>query len=190
MQTETSTPDGREPDATGAIPTADAVDRVIAFTDLVRSTELLAACGDRRWLQIINEHDRRLGVAAQLWRGRIVKFQGDGSMATFIDARDAVDWAFEVVDEIAPELGLECRAGVHAGPVLLQRGDCFGLTVHVASRLADRARPNEVLVSATTFPASAPAQSTLGVREVELRGLPGAMSAMSCTSRKAASLVG
>ena len=37
--------------------------------------------------------------------------------------------------------------GINAGNVVFREGDYFGRTVNVASRIADYARPGEVLVS-------------------------------------------
>jgi adenylate cyclase len=37
--------------------------------------------------------------------------------------------------------------GVNAGPVIFRDGDYFGRTVNVAARIADYARPGEVLVT-------------------------------------------
>ena len=39
------------------------------------------------------------------------------------------------------------HVGLHAGPVLFQEGDYFGQTVNLTSRIADYARPGEVLVT-------------------------------------------
>jgi adenylate cyclase len=39
------------------------------------------------------------------------------------------------------------RIGIDAGAVIVQEGDYFGKTVNVAARIADYARPHEVLVS-------------------------------------------
>jgi adenylate cyclase len=39
------------------------------------------------------------------------------------------------------------RVGIHAGPVVFQEGDYYGRTVNIASRIADYARPGEVVVS-------------------------------------------
>ena len=39
------------------------------------------------------------------------------------------------------------HVGVHAGPVLFQEGDYFGRTLNIASRIADVARRDQVLVS-------------------------------------------
>ena len=42
---------------------------------------------------------------------------------------------------------MQARIGINAGTVILQEGDYFGRTVNVAARIADYARPHEVLVS-------------------------------------------
>ena len=39
------------------------------------------------------------------------------------------------------------HVGLHAGPVIFQEGDYYGATVNIASRIAEYARPGEVLVS-------------------------------------------
>jgi adenylate cyclase len=46
------------------------------------------------------------------------------------------------------------HVGIHAGSVVFQGGDYFGRTVNVASRIADYARPGEVLVSQEVVDAS------------------------------------
>ena len=42
---------------------------------------------------------------------------------------------------------MAARIGINAGAVFVQEGDYFGRTVNVAARIADYARPHEVLVS-------------------------------------------
>jgi adenylate cyclase len=52
-----------------------------------------------------------------------------------------------MADEV-PRAGLPpAHVGLHAGPVVFQDGDYYGSTVNLASRIADYARPGEVLVS-------------------------------------------
>jgi hypothetical protein len=68
------------------------------------------------------------------------------------------------------------KAEMHAGPVIFQEGDYYGQTVNIASRIADHARPGEVLVSQAVVEESSGAD--LAFREigpVELKGVTGAM---------------
>jgi adenylate cyclase len=61
--------------------------------------------------------------------------------------------ALEMVDRVRT-LGLPpAHVGLHAGPVLFQEGDYFGRTVNVTSRVADYARPGEVLVTGSVVDA-------------------------------------
>jgi class 3 adenylate cyclase len=46
-------------------------------------------------------------------------------------------------------IGLEVRAGVHAGEVEMRSDDVVGLAVSIAKRVCDLARPGEVFVSET-----------------------------------------
>jgi adenylate cyclase len=64
------------------------------------------------------------------------------------------------------------HVGVHAGPVLFQEGDYFGTTVNVTSRIADYARPGEVLVSQAVVDAAGDAKASFTeVGPVELKGV-------------------
>ena len=68
-------------------------------------------------------------------------------MVYFRDAGPGVVAALEMVDGVAAAGLPPAHVGLHAGPVLFQEGDYFGQTVNVASRIADYARPGEVLVT-------------------------------------------
>ncbi len=75
------------------------------------------------------------------------------------------------------EAGLPpAHVGLHAGPVIFQEGDYYGQTVNLASRIADYARPGEVIVSQAVVDASAgTAVAFREVGPVELKGVSGAM---------------
>jgi adenylate cyclase len=77
----------------------------------------------------------------------------------------------------APDLGVaSAHVGLHAGPVLFQEGDYFGRTVNIASRIADYARPGEVVVSQEVVEASDDAKVRFTeIGPVELKGVAGAM---------------
>ncbi len=75
------------------------------------------------------------------------------------------------------EAGLPpAQVGLHSGPVIVQEGDSYGLTVNIVSRIADYARRGEVLVSLEVVDAAG--GSGVAFREigpVELKGLTGAV---------------
>ena len=46
-------------------------------------------------------------------------------------------------------LGIEVRAGIHAGECELQGGNLSGIAVHIAARVQAAASPGQIFVSAT-----------------------------------------
>src|SRR5262249_10938718 len=74
---------------------------------------------------------------------------GDGMLASFDSPAGAVRCALALVVG-AKGLGLSIRAGVHTGELELIDGKVRGIALHIASRIADRAAPGEVLTSGTT----------------------------------------
>ena len=84
--------------------------------------------------------------------------------------------ALEMVDGAAG-VGLPpAHVGLHAGPVVFQEGDYFGQTVNVASRVAEYARPGEVLVTQQVVDASDGALASFTeIGPVELKGVSGPM---------------
>ena len=108
--------------------------------------------------------------------GRPVKWLGDGVMLYFPEPGPGVVAALEMVAGVA-EAGLPpAHVGLHAGPVIFQEGDYYGQTVNIASRIADYARPGEVLVSQEVVDAAGGADVTFReIGPVELKGVAGAM---------------
>jgi class 3 adenylate cyclase len=128
-----------------------ALDRVlttILFTDIVGSTEQLAALGDRRWTRLLEQHHVIVRRRIEGFRGEEVETAGDGFLATFAGPGRAVRAAMAIGDDLAP-LGLRIRAGIHTGECELIGGTIAGIAVHLAARIAADADPGEVLVSST-----------------------------------------
>ncbi len=68
-------------------------------------------------------------------------------MFYFPNPGEGVLAALDMVEGVAAHALPPARAGIHAGPVVFQEGDYFGRTVNIAARIAEYARPGEVLVS-------------------------------------------
>ena len=129
----------------------DEPDRVLAtvlFTDIVGSTARSAELGDAGWRELLGEHHARVRRELARFRGREVDTAGDGFFATFDGPARATCCACAVRESVA-ELGLEIRAGLHAGECELLDGKATGIAVSLGARVAARAEAGEVLVSST-----------------------------------------
>ena len=132
-------------------PAAAVSDRVLAtvlFNDIVRSTDRAAELGDRRWRELLGQYRRRIERELVRFRGRLVKWTGDGVLATFDGPARAVRCAL-AIRAGASALGLEVRAGVHTGECEVMADDVAGIAVHLAARVLATAEPGEVVASGT-----------------------------------------
>jgi TolB-like protein/class 3 adenylate cyclase len=88
-------------------------------------------------------------------RGRIVRTNGDGMLAEFASAVDAVRCAVDIQlamasanFNIAATKRVELRIGIHVGDIISDDGDIFGDGVNIAARLEALADPGGISVSA------------------------------------------
>jgi adenylate cyclase len=119
----------------------------IAFLDLAGYTALTDEQGDEAGADLADRLAALVNQAAQPQGGRPVKWLGDGVMFYFPDPSAAVLTALDLVEQTPSAVDVRARVGVDAGRVIFRDGDYFGRTVNIASRIADYARPGEVLVS-------------------------------------------
>ena len=124
----------------------------IVIADLVASTELRVSLGEERADQLRRDVDDALAAAVEDHGGRVVKGLGDGILAVFGGASDAVSAAV-AMQQAAVQLGggvgarLGLRVGSSAGDVSVEDGDCFGTPVVEAARLCSAAQTGQVLVA-------------------------------------------
>ncbi|HEY8217938.1 MAG TPA: adenylate/guanylate cyclase domain-containing protein, partial [Acidimicrobiia bacterium] len=125
----------------------------ILFTDLVGFTEMRTRLGDAAADDVRRTHDQLLGSAVDEHGGTLVKSLGDGILATFGAAADAVAAATAMQRAIErtnrrvdDARRLAVRVGLSAGDVSLEEGDVHGTPVVTASRLCDRAVGGQILV--------------------------------------------
>ena len=121
----------------------------VLFTDIVDSTATLERLGDTVWRELLIKHNVRLRDALNTYRGREVATTGDGFLAVFDGATNAVRCGVAMA-RAARDIGLPIRVGVHTGEVEYVGGNVRGVAVHTAARVMSLAGPDEVYVSATT----------------------------------------
>jgi class 3 adenylate cyclase len=123
----------------------------VLFTDIVGSTERAAELGDGAWTTALGAHNRVVERHVVSARGSVVKFTGDGALATFDGPARAINCACAIRDAVE-NLGLSIRAGLHTGEVEMVDDDVHGIAVHIAARIMALAAPREVLVSGAIPP--------------------------------------
>lgn len=77
-------------------PYVESAFRTILFTDIVDSTQLTQRLGDRAVMLLLREHDSIVRAALARFGGSEVKHMGDGIMASFGSASQAVGAAIEI----------------------------------------------------------------------------------------------
>jgi DNA-binding NarL/FixJ family response regulator/class 3 adenylate cyclase len=129
----------------------------ILVTDLASSTEMLLSGGDDQGTAALTEHLRLMRATVERHDGRVAKTLGDGVMALFDSAYQAVRAGVAVqqeADRAARRDGTSgaVRVGCNVGEVVVDEAahseDVFGGAVVLAHRICAQARPGEILVSA------------------------------------------
>jgi len=144
----------------------------MCFLDITGYTRLTQERGDEAAADMARRLSRLVQRTSVRYAGKTVKWLGDGVMFYFSDPGPGVVAALDMVDGVT-DAGLPpAHVGLHAGPVLFQEGDYFGQTVNLASRIAEYARPGEVLVSQAVVDASPETEATFTeIGPVELKGV-------------------
>jgi adenylate cyclase len=153
----------------------------VLFTDLVGFSSWALEAGDRAAIRLLREVTEAIEPPIAERRGEVVKRLGDGLMAVFWDAQGAAEAAFAAnrgaaaiqVEGHRPQL----RTGIHLGRPRKIGGDYFGVDVNIAARLAEAAKPGEVLISDPTLAALDPTTVAAAKRRFKAKGAPKDLSA-------------
>lgn len=164
----------------GAIETVSVV-----LTDLVGSTELEMRVSPRRMDELRREHFSLVGVEVDAHGGRVVKTTGDGVMAVFDSASEAVSCAVGVQQRLEQrnrraDEQLRVRVGLSIGDVTREDGDYYGRSVIQATRLCDRAAGGQILTDElmVQLVGQRPGVEFRPVGPMELKGFPEPVTAV------------
>ena len=123
----------------------------VLFTDVVGSTSQRARIGEEAADRLRSAHDMFVRAAIETNRGTVVKHTGDGVMATFSAAVDAVaagvaiQQAVDLHNRRGETERIVVRIGISVGDVTFEGDDCFGLPVVEAQRLEAAADGGKIL---------------------------------------------
>jgi len=121
---------------------------IILFADIVDSTTLTEELGDAGFRSRARDLDESMRSIVRSSSGTPVegKLLGDGMLAVFTSARQAVDCAIRC-NNAAERSGLQLRIGVHAGDVIYEGDNVYGGAVNIAARITSACAPEEILAS-------------------------------------------
>jgi adenylate cyclase len=146
----------------------------MCFLDLTGYTRLTEERGDEAAADLAARLAGLVRRSSLEHGGTPVKWLGDGVMFHFREPAAGVLAAVEMVEMVGRHGLPPAHVGIHAGPVIFQDGDYFGRTVNLAARIAEYARPGEVLVSQEVVDAADAGPVTFTeIGPVELKGVPG-----------------
>ena len=139
----------------------------VAFADIVGYSILMATEERRtheRWMALLR---RVIQPITTVHCGRVVDLRGDGVLAEFATAADALRWALDLQRtmlehnrSVAETPPIVLRIGLHVGEVLAQDRNIFGDAVNIAARLQEQAQPGGIALSQPVLDQAAVARVT------------------------------
>ncbi len=151
----------------------------LLVTDLVGSTALRVQTGEDRFDGIRLEHDQLLREQVTACRGEVAKHTGDGLIAVFTAASDAVRCAVAIQRAVERRNRravdrFDVRIGLSAGDVSFEDGDYFGTPPVEASRLCGAADGGKIYAADVVriLAGSRGGHVFEPLGELQLKGLP------------------
>ena len=119
---------------------------VIMFTDIVGYTALMGK-DSKKALDLVRQSKEIQKPLVEKYNGRWLKEMGDGAMASFSTALDAVNCAVEIQRTSRADFEADLRIGIHLGDITIENGDVYGDGVNIASRLESITDPGGIYIS-------------------------------------------
>jgi adenylate cyclase len=121
----------------------------VGFADVVAFTRTSRDLDERGLARLVERFEETASDVVAEHGGRLVKTLGDEVLFSADTARTGAEIGLSVAEAVRDDEDIpDVRVGMAYGPVLPLRGDVFGTTVNLASRLTAMARPGTALVDA------------------------------------------
>ncbi|MFY0686484.1 MAG: hypothetical protein JXQ90_04925 [Cyclobacteriaceae bacterium] len=118
----------------------------VLFSDIVGYTALMGK-DSAKALDLVRISKDIQKPLVEKHHGKWLKEMGDGAMAQFGSALDAVQCAIEIQKQARAELDAKLRIGIHLGDITVEGDDIYGDGVNVASRIESLADPGGICIS-------------------------------------------
>jgi TolB-like protein/class 3 adenylate cyclase/Tfp pilus assembly protein PilF len=118
----------------------------IMFTDIVGYTAIMGK-DSAKAMELVRHSKEIQKPLVEKHHGKWLKEMGDGAMAQFGSALDAVNCALEIQRLSRADFGADLRIGIHLGDITVENNDVYGDGVNVAARLESIADPGGIYVS-------------------------------------------
>src|SRR5713226_1244429 len=122
----------------------------IMFSDIAGYTALMGR-DEQQAIRALAEHRELVRSLVPRFNGRMIGDIGDGTLASFHSALEAVSCAREIQASIQGGDELRLRIGIHVGDVLFSTAGVVGDGVNVASRIHALAPPGGICVSERVY---------------------------------------
>ncbi len=120
------------------------------FSDIAGYTALMGR-DERQAIRALAEHRELVRSLVARFNGRMIGDIGDGTLASFHSALEAVSCAREIQASIQGGDELRVRIGIHVGDILFSNAGVVGDGVNVASRIHALAPPGGICVSERVY---------------------------------------
>src|SRR5215813_1702262 len=126
----------------------------IVAVDVVGYSRLMGRDESGTLARLLEHRKQRFEPALERHGGRLVKLTGDGALAEFPSAVDALDAAIEFQQAMAEanqgqtdDTAIVFRVGLHLGDLIVDGDDLYGDGVNVAARLEAEAPEGGIVIS-------------------------------------------
>ena len=129
----------------------------IMFTDIVGYSSMVAK-DEKNALKLLDEHNELIFPIIKSNDGEVLKLIGDAIFARFKLSEGAINTAIEVQSKLKQRNSIssrneriQIRIGLHAGEMIQDGEECFGLDVNLCSRLESINQSGSITISDTIY---------------------------------------